>query len=456
MSRFPPLLSKLRVSVRRLISEVTDPASYRAIAIQARYPVIAAIISQTALGFGLVALLSRSLGAEVFGQYGVILTVVGLFQLVVGFQAETGVAKYLPQARQVSAEESRAYYSAGLMLRLGISGLALVAAMLLAPLLCRAYRIPELTPEFRRAAIALCFFMPVSLFFLACIQGAERPRRWATGTLLSAGVVLPAVIIGAGGVSRWGLQGVVTALLWGWAGAAVSCALLARGALGFLRPTRATAQVRELFLFVLPLAVVPLCGFGAQVISKTVLARAWGPVPVGQFEIALTLQQHLGICYHAAMTVLLPAWARLYSQRRATELLQSISHARGALLGLALVYGGILALGGPWIIPAIFGREQIGAAPAARVMGLVMPIMIAGWVASTTAVVSNRTSVVGWANLIWFSLTVPTAVALIPQLGALGAAVSWLTGYSVFTWYYLHRARPFFREVERWEKQGKR
>jgi O-antigen/teichoic acid export membrane protein len=175
---------------------------------------------------------------------------------------------------------------------------------------------------------------------------------------------------------------------------------------------------------------------------------------VGQFEIALSLQQHMGIFYSASMTVLLPAWSRLYAQRQGAELLQSIAYARGALLGLAFAYGAILVLGGPWLIPVLFGDDQTGAVPAARIMGLVLPVMIAGWVASTTAVVSSRTSIVGLANVIWFSLCAPVALLLIPRLGAAGAALGWLTAYLVFSWFYISRARRFFHEVHGWTREA--
>jgi membrane associated rhomboid family serine protease len=89
------------------------------------------------------------------------------------------------------------------------------------------------------------------------------------------------------------------------------------------------------------------------------------------------------------------------------------------------------------------------------VIGLVMPVMIAGWVASATNVVSNRTSIIGKANVIWFSLVVPLGVALIPPLGAVGAALAWLGAYLVFAWYYVTRARPFFREVASWAPVGR-
>jgi O-antigen/teichoic acid export membrane protein len=443
-------LRALLTSIQRVLREVADPTAYRSIATQVRYPVGAAIISQTALGFGLAAALSRLLGARAFGQYVVVMTIAGIFQLIAAFPVETGVIKFLAEVKEDRPDEVRRYFSAGFSLRLAASLIAVSAALAFSGWLSGLYHVPALKLEIGVVALSACLLTPLSLFFLACIQGMERPRRWATGALVSALFVFPLGLSGAVGFSRWGHQGVFVLIAVGWAAAGAACALLARGALGFLAPREARAHLRELLLFVLPIGIVPLAGFAATVITKSYLALKCGPVPVGQFEIAVTLLYHMGMLYHACTIVLLPAWARLYYRRAAGELLLSMSHARGALIGIAIIYGALLAFGGHWLVPAIFGREQAGAVPAARVMGLVMPVMIAGWIASTTNVVSGSTAIIGQANVIWFSLVVPISLLLIPQFGALGAAIAWLCAYLVFTCYYIWRAQSFFRQVEGW------
>ncbi len=197
--------------------------------------------------------------------------------------------------------------------------------------------------------------------------------------------------------------------------------------------------------------LVPLVGFSVKTILKWYLTRRCGAVPVGQFELAFNLLVHMGTVYQACMVIFLPMWTRLYVSRQTKELLRSIAHARGALLGIALAYGAVLVFAGQWVVPALFGREQVGAVAAVRVMGLTMPLMIAGWVASATHVISNRTRNVGLANLVWLAVVLPLGLALIPRYGALGAAVAWLCAYAVFAWFYISAARPFFAEVEGWD-----
>ena len=449
-----PARRSVAASARATLREVTDIASYRAVASQVKYPVGAMLISQTVLTFGLAAVLSRLLGARAFGEYAVVITIAGVFQLVAAFPVEQGIPKFLAEARQHGREEIGAYYAAGLWTRLAAGSAALLLAVALSGWLGRAYRVPGLTGAILVAALFLCLLMPISLYFLACIQGMERPRRWATGSLVSALLVFPLAVVGALGFARWGHPGLLGCLAVGWLLAAGVCAALARGALGFLWAGLSYRHLARLIPFLLPVWLVPLFGFGSKTIAKSYLALACGPVPVGQFEIALTLLLHMGMIHQACMIVLLPAWARLYARREGAALLRSVAQARGALIGAAIAYGAVLAVGGHWVVPAVFGPEQSGAVPAVRAIGVAMPLMISGWVASATNIVSDRTVNIGKANIVWFSLAMPVSILLIPRLGAFGAAVGWLVAYAVFAWFYISRARPFFREIASWAARG--
>lgn len=418
-----------------------------------KYPAAAMLVSQTVLGFGVAAALSRLLGARAFGEYAVVMTVTGIFQLVAGFPVETGIPKFLAEARQGRAEAVRRYYAAGLRLRLGACGAAMLCTVVLARWLSGAYGIAHLSQPVVLGSLSLCLLAPVSLYYLACIQGMERPKRWATASVLSAFLVFGLAVLGAVGFGGWGHRGLLALIAVGWALAAAVCVGLARGALGFLWSRTDWRYVRDLIRFLLPVWLIPLLGFGSRTILKSYLAVKQGPVPVGQFEIALTLLLHLGTVYHACMIVFVPAWARLYARRDGAALMRSISQVRGALLGVAAVYGAVLALGGQWVVPAIFGADQVGAVPAARIIGAVMPVMTGGWVAAATNIVSSRTGIMGQANIIWFCIAIPVGLAAIPSLGAAGGSVSFLAAYGVFTWFYISRARPFFREIGLWARE---
>jgi O-antigen/teichoic acid export membrane protein len=441
--------------LRRLLQETTDPSAYRAVASQTKYPVGAMLVSQTLLVPGWAVALSRLLGARAYGEYATILLIAGLFQLFAAFPVEQGVARFIAEARQERPQDVRAFYTAGLALRLGMGLMAVLAAAAWAGPLSRAFQIGGQAAAVILAALSLCLFQMLAQFFLACVQGAEQPSRWATGNLLTSCFAFPMVFVGARLMGHGGQTVLLACIGAGWAAAAVACALLARRALGFLLPGRwQWWYMRRLLVFLLPMWIVPVAGFGARTIIGWYLAQQAGPVAVGQFDIASKLLVHLGTVYQACMIVFMPAWTRLYAARQGQALLRSLGQARGVLLGIALLYGSLLAITGSWVVPAVFGADQAGAVAAARVMGLVMPIMISGWVASNTNVVSDRTRNIGMANVIWFSLVVPLGFLFIPSWHALGAALAWGGAYVVFAWYYISRARPFFREVEAWAEQG--
>jgi O-antigen/teichoic acid export membrane protein len=446
----PALLTSLGERLR----EIGDARAYRDVAAQTKYPVGAMLTSQTLLVPGMAVALSRLLGARHYGEYALIITIAGMFQLLAAFPVEQGTARFIAESRQERPAEVRAYYTAGLSLRLTAGLLALAVAALSARALTRAFGLPDQTGPLLLAALSLCLLAPVGQFFLACVQGAEQPSRWATGNLLTSFTAFPLALAGAGLFAGRGQLVLFACIAAGWAVAAVACAVLARRALGFLAPAGwRWSHVRRLVLFLLPMWIVPIAGFGAKTIIGWYLAHASGAVAVGQFDIATKLLMHLGTVYQACMIVFMPGWTRLYAARQASALLHSIAQARGVLLGIAFSYGGLLVVTGQWVVPGVFGADQAGAVPAARVMGFIMPIMISGWVASATNVVSDRTRNVGMANVIWFSLVVPLGIALIPALHALGGALAWAGAYCVFAWFYISRARPFFREVEAWREQ---
>jgi O-antigen/teichoic acid export membrane protein len=435
------------------LRELTDPSAYRAVAAQAKYPVAAMLVSQTLAGPVTAAVLSRTLGSDRYGEFTLILTTIaGYSQLIAAFPVETGLAKFLAEARQQRPEEVRAWYAAGLCVRLAAGVLGLLVAVVTAGWLSRAYGLPEQAGAVVVAAISACLLTPLAMTLLACVQGMEQPARWSTGNLVNSVVVFALIFLGARAFGGIGQRGIFAYIALGWLAATVVCAVLARRALGFLLPARPRRKhLRVLLPYLLPMWIVPLAGFATRIILRSVLAAKCGRAPVGQFEIALTLLIHMGAIYQACMIVFIPVWTRLYVSRQGEELLRSTAQARGALLGVAMVYGAILVVGGRWLVPAIFGEDQVGAVPAVAVMGLTMPIMIAGWVASATNVVSNRTRNIGVANVIWFSLAIPLGIALTPSLGSLGTALAWMGAYCVFAWYYVSRARPFFREVEGWK-----
>ncbi len=421
--------------------------SYRAVASRVKYPVVAATISYTLLSFGLTAVLSRLLGSHRFGEYAVVITIAGSFRLFTSFSVESGIPKFIAEWSHRDPAETRAYYGAGLAVRLAAGLTALLVAFVLSGPAARLYGIPHLAHAVAAAALYVCLLAPLASFFLACIQGREQPGRWSATTVTNALLVLPAGITGALGLSHWGLAGLLLWVAAGWTAAAFASGLSARRAMGFTWAAPDWSHVRVLVPFLAPLWFGELIFMGTHVLLKSYLAVRAGPVSVGHFEIALTLLFQVSTLYGAIMIIFLPTWARLYAAEQGAELLESFSLARGAIIGVASAVGLVFALAGHWIVPLIFGHDQLGAVPAVRVMGLIMPLVFSGWVTLSVFVISNQTSVSARANLLWLAVVIPAGLLLIPRMGALGASLAFAAGYAVFTSYLVARGPPCLREA---------
>src|SRR5574340_370424 len=234
----------LPATVRGVFAAALDPTSYRTVASRVKYPVAAVLVPYSLLNLGITAVLSQLLGSERFGEFAVVITIAGIFRLLASFSVESGVAKFIAESGHQSESEMKAYYAAGLTTRLVGGAYSLLLAALLGGWIARRYGVPHLAGAVVAASLYLCLLWPLASFFLACVQGREQPERWATGTLINAALVCPAGVIGAVGIPRWGLTGL---LLWmgaGWAAAAIASAIAARRALGFLRARPDWAHLR--------------------------------------------------------------------------------------------------------------------------------------------------------------------------------------------------------------------
>jgi hypothetical protein len=175
----PSVLGGLQASARRVVREVTNGAAYRALVAQAKYPVGAMLISQTLLVFLTPAVLSRSLREDAFGQYAVILTIAGVFQLLAAFPVESGLAKFIAEARQENPDAVPAYYAAGFALRVGSGALAVLAALLGARGLSAVLGYPALSPAVLVACLPICLLAPLAQFFLEPTTVSRRRRNTA-------------------------------------------------------------------------------------------------------------------------------------------------------------------------------------------------------------------------------------------------------------------------------------
>jgi len=437
-------------SARAVLREALSPAAYRSVGACVRYPVGAVLVSYALLSFGLTATLSRLLGSRCFGEFAVVVTIAGIFRLLASFSVESGVPKFIAESAQSSPGEMRAYYAAGLATRVSGGLISLVLAAAFAGRVAARYGVPHLSGSVVACAVYLCLLSPIASFFLACLQGREQPGRWSTATLVNACLVFPAGVIGAVGFRRWGLEGLFLCIGAGWLAAALCSCLFARRAMGFTWALADRQHLGALLTFLLPLWMGELISMGTHIVLKSYLALVSGPVSVGQFEIAIALLFQVATLYQAIMIVFLPTWARLYATQQGSALLESFSRTRGVVVGMASFIGMSLALAGQWIVPLIFGRDQVGAVPAVRVMGLVMPLTFLSWVTLSTYVISNRTALSARANIVWLFIVVPAGMLLIPKLGSLGASIAFLIAYVAFNWYVLTRARPFFARLHAW------
>lgn len=210
------------------------------------------------------------------------------------------------------------------------------------------------------------------------------------------------MVRGAGDVVHSVVSVALAAL--GWGGVALVWGNVARSAfrlLAFvvsvprrewLEPCRLTLrQTRELLAFGLPIALAALCAFASRRWDNLLVARFFGPGPTGTYNLAYNLADVPAIQIGEQIgDVLLPSFARLEGERRATALVRSM-----VLLSLVVFPAAVgLAAVAPTLVATIFDARWRPMAPMLVLLSALSVTRPIGWTIASYLQALGRTPLV--------------------------------------------------------------
>jgi O-antigen/teichoic acid export membrane protein len=148
----------------------------------------------------------------------------------------------------------------------------------------------------------------------------------------------------------------------------------------------------------------------------------------GIYRVADAVLQMTTIVASIVATAATPMFARMHKEgdRAGIE--------RIGVLSAWAMFGGVVALGlplvvlGPWIIPAVFGPEFAASAPICAVLWLGMAATYSLGLATSIANMTGHHVLTTQALVIIVAINAVLGLVLVPQFGALGAAVAMATG----------------------------
>ncbi len=409
----------------------------------------AAIWSVAGMGLYQVSLLAgsmiaaRLLGAEAFGQLGMIQSTSGLLGILAGIGLGLTTTKYVAEFRDtdpVRAGNMVAFGSAVAFVSSTVAGAALFAT---APLLAaKVLHAAALETELRISA-GLVLFNGLAGVQTGTLAGLERFRSVA---VLNAVRGLASFVLVALGALVWGLQGAVWGLLAGSAMAyLIGREAVRRECAAAGIPARLGASAacrRALWEFSIPAFVSnavasPVAWLG----NIMLLSHPGGYSEIGQFVIANNWRIAISFLPTVMCQPLVSLMCNAYGNRSLDTFRRLLSSSLVA--GFALSGGAAIAVAAASRqIVACYGPGYSGALPVLLLMAVVAVL------SSTASVVGQAIAALGkmwWGaglNLAWGGVLLGSASLLIPGYGARGLAWAFIISYS---WHALSSAFVCFR-----------
>ncbi|MFD2766139.1 lipopolysaccharide biosynthesis protein [Micromonospora eburnea] len=374
----------------------------------------------TATTFNLVAaaanvlggvVIARALGPTDRGAYAAIIAWFGL-ALIIGELGQTAATTFYVARDPKNAQDYVATCRL-IMVVTGLVGLAL--GWLVAPWLAQGQGTAVVNGY--RLMFAVCM---VSFIQAGYVFGLQASRiTWWNLVRLYQPVVFVALVLPLAVVDRLTLTGALVALTASMATQAVLAYLLARRA-GLAGGRFRVRLVGPMARFGLSHLASAVPGVVAVRLDQLVLSIAVTPAVLGTYAIATSLTAMTQPVATALGAVVFPLLAsRALSTHLATRLHRRTIAAGLVAAALLLIP---LAVGAPWIIPAVFGDAY---RPAVPLVALLVP---AGLCLAGTAVCGDvlrgygRPMAVARAQLAAAALNVALLAALVPVFGVAGAA----------------------------------
>ncbi len=252
----------------------------------------AALAEACSRGFLMVALVfvARLLGAEAYGQFGVIRTTMNMFAVVGGMGLGLTANRFVAEHRDGDKAFSGSVIGSTYLLAAG-AGLVVAAVLFfLSDWLATSYlRAPALAPGLRIAALLL-IVGALNGAQLGVLQGLEAYRRLAAVSLVQGGLAIVALV---GGAWLYGLRGALAGLVvYGLGGTVVyqlsiRAELAVRGIRVDFHQIRATIPL--FWKFSLPLVLAGMAIAPLKWLAEGMLARQGGFGELGFLYAAMVI-----------------------------------------------------------------------------------------------------------------------------------------------------------------------
>ena len=391
-------------------------------------------------------LFTRLMGAEEYGRLAFLLSGSFIIVLFAGLGLPTASSRLLPRYLARGRNRTAAHY---VVMGLASCGLMAILAGALLVVLMRA--LPAVFAEYHFSALAIIgLVVTISLMRFAS-EGSRALGLQLTGFFAESVAVRLILLIALWLMLATGMAlSADHALLLYVAAQAVVVAAVAWLMLKRSHPSLDALRLRPLKLYrgwlgtSLVMLVTPVYYFLLFETDVVVLGILAGPYDVGLYQVARRVAELSVFCAGAASAVGLPRLARAHAERDNARLqatvdvmnLIAVSTTGAIVLGLVAV--------GPFAL-WLFGPEFQAGYPALVILAVARLLATFFGPVSDLLLMTGHHGRLGRINAAFAVVNIALNLALIPWLGALGAAIATAVASVGWTaWLYLvaHRLTP--------------
>jgi O-antigen/teichoic acid export membrane protein len=374
--------------------------------------------STAAAGLGGI-LLARIVGPAVRGEYAAITAWFGIALMVGGMGQPAALCFYVSR----DPLRARQYVATSRAMMLMTGSAAMVAGLLLAPLLSRGseqvatgYRIVFCASIVAFVGASYTFSLQARDLHRWNVVRVTQPLAW----LVALAVLWPLRLLTLRNALLVLACTMLLQLAWAYRSCWATGLAPGRSSPSLARPlaTYGAAQIAAL-------TPAALNGY----LDQLVLSQTVPPADLGRYAIAVSLTSLPIPLVSAIGNVAFPRLAARRAVTAATRRLQLLAMASSAGLAAAMLVP--LALVAYWLVPLVFGAGYAAAVPLLWILTPGAIFLACGQVTGDLLRGRNHPSVVAWAQGLAAVSTVVLLILLLPVVGVAGAAIASTVSYGI-------------------------
>jgi O-antigen/teichoic acid export membrane protein len=385
---------------------------------------IANIIS-TLKGFILLPILTKALGAELYGTWSLILVTISLLTPFCTLRLGYAIVRF------VSPEKDRAKIGKSVSSIFGVTSLiALVASILLF-----VFSKPLAIAVFGGVSAAFYIQISASLIFLAAIDqimieyftAFQQMEKYAGFMILQTigEVILTAYLV----LSGFGLFGAIISLLVVRAFTSVIGFFWIASEIKIYTPS--FSVVKPYLPFTLPLLPTVLCYWFINLGDRYVIGYFMGTDAVGVYAASYGLGSMITFFYAPIAIALLPAITNLYENNKIQELKTHLKYSLKFLLMFAIPSFFGLSVLSKSILRTLTTSEFMGGYLIVPVIALATILFNCGSINVNVLFLLKKTKTIGLIYGAFALVNMTLNIILVPLIGIIGAAIATLMTFTI-------------------------